>query len=147
MTAQELAVTAAGSFTTGKRDNGDVYTKTTADAPDWVTGLVREAHGDMLPDDWKYACIASACEWLAENDDWDETHEWADGEVDVYNSDRATWLSSSVYRAGYVDEGTAELGSSDQGVHGDIGIGQYYEAMEIMASVQGFLVANGRPAD
>ena len=41
------------------------------DAPQWFTDLCHYAHGDMLPDDWRYEFIQDALNAL-ENDDDDE---------------------------------------------------------------------------
>jgi hypothetical protein len=106
-------------------------------SPDWVSVLVYEAHGNFLPDDWRYSCIRSALEFIHDNDaDEDSSHEFADGEVDVYTNERFAWLSSSLRRADYVDQAVEDFGSNPEaGIVDQIGLGQYAEAQEVYASV------------
>ena len=137
----EIARRATGDTATGPREDGEEYTRVRDGSPEWVTDLVREAHGEFLLDDWRYACIASACEAIADSDDPDDARgEWADSYVDVYNHELHAWLSSNLQqRAGYVDEGVENFGHSDRGVDGDIAIGQYTEAEEVYGLVLQFL--------
>lgn len=132
---KELAGTLYNAFERKERNEKNEYGDTafyslTKDAPEWVKDAIREAHdgGNIFPNDWIY----DACHTMASHmddtdpDDWDDAiSEWADGAVDVYNTDRARWLASHLEFAGIVDEAVEELGHSDQGIHGDIGIGQY----------------------
>ena len=134
-TIQEAAREAGEFFTTKQREGGESYVTLKDARPDWVYEMVREAHGEMLPDDWRYATIEAALEFIAENDDADGG-EFADLNVDTYNGDRFAWLASHIDRQGYVNEGTDELGHSDQGISGDIGIGQYVEGREVFESVR-----------
>lgn len=120
---------------TGKDE--DRYVRTKEGRPDWVLELVREAHGDdMLPDDWRYACIQSALGWIVDNgyDEDDGAHAFADAEVDVYTGRRFAWLASNLTRQGYVDQATEEFGASED-IAQAVGMGQYMEATEVFASV------------
>ena len=132
-TIEAVASEAYGWFTTTLRGE-DTITVLKDDAPQWVTDLVHEAHGDgFLPDDWRYDSIRSALESISEGDE--DGSEWADGNVDVYTGRRITWLASNMQRASYVDEAVEELGHSDQGITGDIGVGQYAESVEVFGLV------------
>jgi hypothetical protein len=109
------------------------------DAPSWVTDMVYEAHGNMLPDDWRYEWIREACAAITDaGEDSDLTEvgqEFADG-VDVYTGERLRWLASNLSRADYCDEAQAEgLAGDDAGVIELIGLGQYMERLEVFASV------------
>ena len=106
-------------------------------SPDWVSELVREAHGDMLPDDWRYASIESALDWIADaNDPEDEQYEWADENVDVYHRGRLAWLASDASRPSYCDDATSEMGDyAPNGILDRIGLGQHQESCEVFASV------------
>lgn len=140
-TVQTWAKEAAGYFTTMTRDNGDVITITKDDRPDWLTALIRETHGDMLPDDWRYKMIEEALDAIAEAEDLDEAEtEYAD-DVDVYTSNLTEWLSSRADRHGYVDEAVAQYGHADGGVMDDIARGQAQERSEVFASVRASLEA------
>ena len=111
ITLQQLAREAAACFTTEQRPEGDSFVGLLDGSPDWVSELVRDAHGDMLPDHWRYASIESALDWIADaNDPVDEQYEWADGNMDVYNRGRLAWLASYASRPSYCDDATSEMG-------------------------------------
>jgi hypothetical protein len=101
------------------------------DAPQWAVDVVREAHGDMMPDDWRYHVIRAACEYLT--DDRDDDGEFADGQVDVYTSDRTAWLASSLDRVAYVVDAAADYGAPKGGIVDAIAQGQSAEASEILS--------------
>lgn len=108
------------------------------DAPDWLHDLVHEAHGDMLPDDWRYDVIREALGFIHENggDLDDLAAEFAD-DVDVYSSALLEWLASNLTRAGYCDTAAEELGSPDSSdIMRLIGMGQYLERREVFDSVR-----------
>ena len=100
------------------------------DENQWMVDAIRECHdgGELLPNDWIYEAIHSVLGDLTdrEPDSWeDSTSEIADSNVDVYNADRTRWLASHLAFGALVDEAVEELGQSDQGIFGNIGIGQY----------------------
>jgi hypothetical protein len=141
-TVSAIARQASECCETRAREDGARYvTLKDGHGADWLHELVRKAHGEFLPDDWRYARIAEALELIGESDadytsELDEiADEFADGAVDVYTSGQLEWLSSNLQRVGYVDEATSELGHGDS-VTDDIGLGQYVEAREIFASVR-----------
>lgn len=143
----EIASEAAQWFTTVKRGEDTIDTLKDG-RPSWVQDLVREAHGGMMPDDWRYAAIRAAVEHVSdsgaetERDLEDADHEYADAQVDVYTSDRLAWLASNLNRPGYVDEAAAEFGTdADADTVDRIGRGQYMEAREVWGSVVRSLVA------
>lgn len=141
-TIGELAGEAFDQFETAKRPDGDEFTRTKDGAPEWLRDLVREAHGEFLPDDWRYEAIRAALGAIhdagAETaDDLDDlAHEFADGHVDVYNHARLKWVSSHLARASYVDRAREELGAPDADLFDQLGLGQYQEALEVFASVR-----------
>ena len=142
---ERVAEEFAGAFTTTKRGDETIVTLRDEYRDTWAQSLVFEAHGSMLPDDWRYACIASAAEAIAECADESEAEdrrgEWADSEVDVYNGARLEWLSSHLSRAGYCDEAAAEFGPSEADTFERIGLGQYFEAEEVFGLVLAGIVA------
>lgn len=74
-------------------------------SPEWMRDVIREAHdhGDILPDDWRYAFVQDAASCLAETEgDEEEARERL--QEYVYTSDITAWLGSSVMRPGYCDE-------------------------------------------
>ena len=50
-TLQERAGEAAAWFETAERPP---FVRVKNGAPEWIMDLVRHAHGDLLPDDWRY---------------------------------------------------------------------------------------------
>ncbi|MGE0881897.1 MAG: hypothetical protein AB7O61_24860 [Acidimicrobiia bacterium] len=140
MNISELAAQAYAQFERRTRDNGDDYYTTKDGTPEWIVSLVRDAHGDMLPDDWRYDAIHSALSHIADSDAetrddlHDEQSQFADSNVDTYNGARTAWLGSHLSRIGYVNEATETFGPSDD-VMQSIGMGQYMESEEVFASV------------
>lgn len=133
----DVASEALRHFQTRYRADGDPYVCLADDAPDWVHDLVREAHGHMPPDDWRYKAISAALSCLAERpgEDLDELrHEYADGMTDTYSADRLRWLASHLDRTDYVDEAVEDLGYPGD-ILGAIGMGQDCEAREVWQSV------------
>jgi hypothetical protein len=55
------------AFETRKRDNGDKYVALKDGSPEWMTDVCHKAHGDMLPDDWRYSFISEAVDYIDEN--------------------------------------------------------------------------------
>lgn len=99
-----------------------------------VYEMVRAAHGDMLPDDYKYEYIVDALERLAEgyDDEGDEI------EADVYNSALLDWLGSHLERAGYVEDAVKEWGMDSKSfdLFTAIGFGQVFEKREVFFIVK-----------
>lgn len=140
-TIQEVASEAAGWFEGARREDDSTFVRTRDGAPEWVTHLVREAHGDFLPDDWRYSVLRDALFVIEESgDDDDARTEFLDGCVDVYTSDRIAWLATHLYRVSYCDEAAEEgLVAQDAGIVERIGAGQYMEASEVFGLVLAFL--------
>lgn len=139
-TISELASEAHGWFTTTKRaeDTIDVLRD---GAPAWVHNLVFAAHGEIMPDDWRYASIRSALAEISDSDadDRDDLDDlagkWADSNVDVYTGARIAWLGSRMSRTAYVDEAVDELGGEGLDTVERIGLGQYVESREVFELV------------
>ena len=123
-------------FTTRTRDDDTSYVTLTEDADDWMRDVVREAHADMLPDDWRYDAIAAAVEFVADTPDYDDrSYEWADGMASPYYSDLIAWLGSNGRRMAYCDEAAEEWGAEDKTMGERIALGQVFEAMEVLGLV------------
>lgn len=124
----EIAKQLADAFIADDREDGTRFYKLRDGSPQWMTDAIHAAHGDILPLDWIYEqchCVADKMTEY-EPEQWDDSvSEWADSLVDVYNIDRARWLALDLEIANFVDEAVEEFGHSDQGVFGDIGMGQY----------------------
>jgi hypothetical protein len=134
-----IAQSIADAFTTGTRTDGTEYVFLADGHPDWMRDIMHAAHGDMLPDDYRYSMIRECISSLTDRDpdDWeDDVIEIADGLVDVYNHARVKWLESSLARGAYCDDALEEgLASADSGIYAIIGIGQYMEYREILGAL------------
>jgi len=131
-TEQELAAEASSCFETAKRtQSGKTFYKTKDDTPQWVEDMIRDAHGDMLPDDHKYEFVVEALDHISERDNPDEP----ELEPDIYYHELKDWLSSSNERSVYVDEAVADFGHSKDGIDGDIAMGNLREKEEVYWAV------------
>ncbi len=137
VTVEALAAEACSWFEFATRSDGESYDRLKDGRPDWVQELVFDAHGDFMPDDWRYSCIRSALEFISEGGD--DEGEFADAEVDVYTGARLQWLSSSLLRLSYCDQAADEYGLDSASESTDladrIGMGQYVEACEVFGLV------------
>lgn len=141
-TIQEAAAALFNAFVSDKRHvTGDKFYKLADGSPEWMTDAVHAAHGDMMPDDWRYQFILKVASAIADLDDGnpdddrdidDLRHEAVDGAVSVYTSDLTAWLASHVERVGYCDEAFSEgLASIGTGAIGLLQAGQYAEIDEV----------------
>jgi len=137
MTIQTLAKEAAGYFTRRNRIDGQGFWCTADDTPEWVVALCHKAHGDFLPDDWRYAFIYESLNAVADSE--------APGDVrldqDVYNHDLLSWVSSHLWRPGYCDAATDDYGTIPENLMQHIAWGQEQEKNEVLASVLASLEA------
>lgn len=103
-------------------------------APKWFAQLVQDAHGQMLPDDWKYQCIQCALDDFAECEDPEDVI--ANLEEDIETHSLLKWLGSSNLRVGYCDDAADEWGiEPESDILRRIGLGQRFEKIEVYNSV------------
>jgi len=81
----------------------------------------------MLPEDFRYRSIESALLAISEGQD---SIEWAEDQVDVYNAALADWLGSHGYRGDYVEDARREFGEA-QSIWCALQQGQMMELSEI----------------
>lgn len=99
---QQVAEEALAYFHTGERANGEEYIYT-EDAPEWVAEMVREAHGDMMPDDWRYRFVRDVLSHLSDGESAEDV-QYASADNDYpYTAERTAWLSSRNDRMQYLD--------------------------------------------
>ena len=127
-TVQNLAGEALSFIETRHRADGTPFWSLTDNAPDWVHDLCRKAHGDMMPDDWRYTFIVSSLNAL---DDGDEEP----GEPSVYTSDLTGWLHSRTDRYAYIDDAVEEYGAT-VGIIDAITMGYAAEMREVFDILQ-----------
>lgn len=138
-TIQSLAESMYQAFEQKSRDNGDKFWSLKNGSPEWMTNVIHQAHGDMMPDDWRYSiirdCLVSigdAGDDASADDMRDQATEWADSDVDVYNTTLANWLASHSHRGCYTDDAIEEFGfDAKRGIFGAIAIGQMLERQEV----------------
>jgi len=142
MTIQEKAAEALRYFEAKQREDGSSYWKLTDNRPDWVHDMVREAHGNMLPDDWKYQMIWEVLSALGEYecDPYDEFSVLEETYImaPVYTSDLLDYHGSHAERIGRVDDLLLEAsdGGGHYGMLSDlIAAAWLHECQEVWSSV------------
>lgn len=113
MTVQELATEALEYYRQSTAEEREGIYVHTDNAPEWVVDMTRNAHGDMMPDDWKFKFVVEALEAISEADEGEEEDELYEWEPDVYNHVLLQWVSSNLGRMGYVDEAVDNYGWTD----------------------------------
>lgn len=114
-------------FELAERPNGDSFWRCKDGTPEWVKDMVHRAHGDMLPDDWRYAFIVDALDLLDDSMIADEARDLI--EADVYTDQLLQWVASNLSRIGYCDEAIADYKA--EGLVAIIQVGQYIERCEV----------------
>ena len=109
------------------------------DAPDELVGLVRKAHGDFLPDDFRYETILDALYAFVDCEDVDMDDVRV--EADIYTHDLLRWLSSNLNRVGYCDQAQDEFGLDKVDTLTLITHGQQMEKDEIVSLVRESLIS------
>ena len=84
----------------------------------WMVDIVRNIHGDKLPDDTTYRFIESACDSIADMDSELSLDDIQDNlysciEPDIYTSDLTAWLNDSNDHVYYLTEVLEELDIKD----------------------------------
>lgn len=128
MTIQTIAGEALSFFVTKYRDGTPFWT-ISDNSPDWLRTLVYAAHGEFIPDDWRYNFIHRALNSI--DDDGDEA---TAPEPDVYTHELTGWLHSRADRYGYCDTAQEEFGPS-LSLLDTLTRGQFAEIQEVFESV------------
>ena len=129
MTLTELAQDHASRFEGATRDDGSHYRRVKQDQQsESLTDLIHTAHGDLLPDDHRYAMIEAALDAIAE----DGADAWL--EPSIYPHDLTGWLHSRADRYDYCDEAMEEYGQPE-GMIQLLTWGMAAEQAEVLASV------------
>lgn len=157
MNAHEMIKTLADAFETRTRTNTkEPYVCLKDDVPERCTEVMRLSHGDMLPDDTRYAMCRHVVAMLTEfsPEDWEDdadavregAHEICDGLVDVYTSRLTAWLASHNDRIGYVTQAQEEYGPAGD-VEKSLMAGQFAEYSEIYDSIVGTVLRMAEEAE
>lgn len=137
MSIQARARELYDAFVTDKRLDGTEFVKLQDGSPEWMKDLCRAAHGEMFPDDFRYAMIEEMASKIADsNEDADMDDVRCEIEADIYTSDLTAWLASRTDRYGYVDEAVEEMGWPDSGLTQALQMGQVREKEEVFEAVR-----------
>lgn len=142
-TLHDYAREVSQAFIGATRDDGETFRKLRKGSPEWMVDLCREAHGGMMPDDFRYSMIEDAVDAISEADPDDDlgdvAFQMAD-DVDLYNARLSAWMASHVKRAAYVAQSVDEYGLPDPfDLFTLLQRGQYVERMEVFQEVRAFL--------
>jgi hypothetical protein len=112
-TVQSLAAELSAALERRTRESGhepglDHYVTLKEGSPAWMTEACHAAHGDMMPDDWRYEFIEDAASALAEAEDPDDAEPFEY----VYTNQVTGWLHSRVDRYSYVDQAVEDMGGN-----------------------------------
>lgn len=136
MTIQKSANEALEFLVTKTRSNGDSFICFRDDAPQWTREMAHKAHGDMLPDDFRYEFIESALTAIADHNDLDDARDSI--EADIYTSELTRWLDSRNDRLEYVNDATKEFGHAEN-LDMDLAMGQLLERQEVFSLIVEYL--------
>lgn len=127
-------------------EGGGRYVRVRAGAPQWVRDLVRDCHGDLFPDDYRYEYVLDALEALDETDaDEDSARECLS--ADTYHPDLLAWVASHSDRAGRVHEWVSDYGWPTDGLYAALQGAQAAERVEVLGLVAAWLVGHGDEED
>lgn len=115
-TVQGLAKAMVVAFKQDTRTNGDSFYLLDDDTKaEWMTDVIRTAHGDAFPDDTIYELIYDAVSTLSDADgdaDEDDLREVVyEMEPDIYTHKLTGWLHARTDHIGYLDEALSEFGA------------------------------------
>lgn len=133
---KELAGEAYSWFEKRERLNSETFWTVKENRPEWVYQLIYAGHdnGNFFPDDYRYKFIVYALAEIMKAEDIEEPNL----EPNVYTKDLCNWLSSQVYRIGYVDEFASDYGHGESIVNDLMG-GQQLEMEEVYREILYFL--------
>lgn len=139
-TVQDLAAEASRHFERRERESGAEFVALKEGAPEWLHQLVQDAHGDMMPDDWRYQLTERCVDAIADHENADDARDGL--EPSIYTHELCDWLGSSNSRYSYCDEARAEgLVSDDASMIDRMQAGQLQELGEVFGLVLDALTA------
>lgn len=121
-----------------KRDNGQEFWSIKDGAPDWIQPMAHAAHGDMMPDDWKYEFIVEMLRAIDGASDLEDITVAAD----IYTTELTRWLASHLDRVAYCDDAIDEFGEMKDTVT-LLQHGQYREKQEVLGRLKEYLEERG----
>lgn len=110
-TIQELAAQMNEALIQDTRNDGTEFVHLRTGSPEWMTDVIREAHGDAFPDDTIYRFIEKAVDAIENNDDAEDAIR--EIEPDIYTHDLTKWLHERLDHVYYLTQALEEFGSTD----------------------------------
>lgn len=111
-TIQGIAQEMLNNMEQKERTNGDKYYCNKKQI-EWQTKIIRKAHEEALPDDYKYEFINDALCALTDCTPGEEEEAINEIEPDCYTSNLTGWLHSRNDRAYYLTQALEEFDSKD----------------------------------
>jgi len=108
---QTLAQRMLDQFEIRKRNDGTQYVCLKDGYASWMQDVCREAHDNMMPDDYRYSFIVDACQAIVDVTDPDCVGD--SYETPVYTSQVTSWLSSRCDRVDYLSQALGETDIKD----------------------------------
>lgn len=103
-------------------------------APCWIADLVHKAHGNYLPDDYRYRFTYEALDALSTCEDPGDVSM----EPDVYTNQLTGWLHSNANRIYYLNAALQEFGPFNEGFD-LLSAAQLLEKDEVLSIVRQYL--------
>lgn len=138
---QALAADYSRRFEKRTRENGAEFQCITdgEETPE-LEQLIRDAHGEMFPDDWRYAFIVDALDALEECSDPDGGDAAEYLPEYVYTHEQLNWLASHSDRLSDANEYASEYGFSEKdGILGLVAGAMRREQETVLDDVRGSL--------
>jgi len=105
------------------------------------------AHGDMLPDDFRYKMIHDILQEIDDDDDDEDPIDMLNSLVPIYSSDLLAWVSSNLTRIGYCDQYQDEFDGSALKLTEIITGGYFEELQEVYYLIMEWLDENTEESD
>ena len=114
---RKLAQKMADSFKWDKRNDGTgFYHMDQATQTVWMREVIRDVHGDKLPDDTVYDFIYQTVNAICDSSESDDLYEViSEIEPDIYTHDLTKWLHQRPDHVYYLTQATEEFGPIDDG--------------------------------
>ena len=105
------------------------------------------AHGDMLPDDFRYTMIHDILCNMVDDDGDEDPIDMLDSLVPIYSSDLLAWISSNLTRISYCDQYQDEFDGSALKLTEIITGGYFEELQEVYYLINEWLDENNEESD
>lgn len=115
MDINEKAQALYDALETKTRDNGDKFVSLKDGSPEWMTQVIREIHGDKLPDDTTYEFIERCARAIEDVDAGEMQDAISEIEPDCYTNDLTGWLHARADHVYYLTQALEDYGPFDDG--------------------------------